>query len=118
MISAFSSATRDIAAAKSSIFKPQEHAVAIGRVIRITDRPVAVFDLKTVQLEDQRTIRDPTPIFRIAARALTAEETLVPPAARFDIGHRDERLRTHQNLRRRTTYRGLLSPAWTWRPSP
>ena len=26
-------------------FKAQEHAVAIGRVIRITDWPVAVFDL-------------------------------------------------------------------------
>ena len=76
-------------------FKPQEHAVAIGRVIRITDRPVAVFDLKTVQLEDQRTIRDQSLIFRPAVRALTAEETLVPPAARFDIGHRNERLRTH-----------------------
>ena len=76
-------------------FKAQEHAVAIGRVIRITDRPVAVFDLKTVQLEDQRTIRDQSLIFRPAVRALTAEETLIPPAARFDISHRDERLRTH-----------------------
>ena len=97
-------------------FKPQEHAVAIGRVIRITDRPVAVFDLKTVQLEDQRTIRDQSLIFRPAERALTAEKTLVPPAAPFDIGHRDERLRTHQNLRRRTTYRAPSAQLGPGRP--
>jgi hypothetical protein len=80
-------------------FKPQQYAVAIRLVLRITDRPMVVFDLKAVQLEDQRTIRDQTLIFRTAVRALTAEEALVPPATRFDVGHRDEGLRTHQNLR-------------------
>ena len=36
-------------------FKPLQYAVAIRLVIRITDRPMVVFDLKAVQLEDQRT---------------------------------------------------------------
>jgi hypothetical protein len=61
---------------------------------------VVVFDLKAVQLEDQRTIRDQSLIFRATVRALTAEEALVPLATRFDIGHRDEGLGAHQILRR------------------
>jgi hypothetical protein len=36
---------------------------------------VVVVDLKTVQLEDQRTIRDQSLVVRPAVRALTAEET-------------------------------------------
>jgi hypothetical protein len=69
-------------------------------VIRIADRPVVVFDLKAVKLENQRIVRDQSLIFRPTVRAPTAEETLVPPATRFDVGHRDEWLGPHQNLRR------------------
>jgi len=41
-------------------------------------------------------------------RALTAEEALVPPTTCFDVGHRDERLRMHQNLRRGFSMRSCL----------
>jgi hypothetical protein len=58
-----------------------------------------VFDLKAVQLEDQRAIRDQSLVFRAAVRALTAEEALIPPAARFDVGHGDQGLGMHENLR-------------------
>jgi hypothetical protein len=34
-------------------FKPQEHAVAIGLVVPITDRPVVVFDLRGCLLSGQ-----------------------------------------------------------------
>lgn len=81
-------------------FKPQEYAVSIGLVVRITDRPVVVFDLKAVQLEDQHAIGDEPLVFCPAVRALTTEEALVPPAARLDICHRDKGLGTHQNLQR------------------
>jgi hypothetical protein len=81
-------------------FKPQQDTVAIGLVIRIADRPVVVFDLKAVKLEDQHTVRDQSFIFRPTVRAPTADETLVSPATRFDVGHRDEGLGPHQNLRR------------------
>lgn len=51
-------------------FKPQEHAIAIGPVIRIADWPVVVLDLKAVQLEDQHTLRrDQSLIFRPAVVA-------------------------------------------------
>ena len=88
-------------------FKPQEHAVAIGRVISITDRPVAVFDLKTVQ--PGGSAHHSRPIAHIPPRRARSDSrgAAVSTAARFDIGHRDERLGTHQNLR--TTYRTPLA---------
>ena len=79
-------------------FKPQEYAISIGLVIRITDRSVVVFDLKAVQLQDQHAVGDQSLIFRAAVRALAAEQTLVPPAARFDVGHCDEGLGTHRDI--------------------
>jgi hypothetical protein len=82
-------------------FKPQEHAIAIGPVIGIPNRAVVVFDLKAVQLEDQHSPRNQPLIIRPPVRALTAEEALIPPAARFNVGHCDEWLRTHKTSRRR-----------------
>src|SRR5262245_1867749 len=79
--------------------EPQEHAVAVGPVIRVADRPVVVCDLEAVQLEDQHAVRDQALVLAAAVRALTAEEALVPPTAHFDIGHRDKGLGTHENLR-------------------
>jgi hypothetical protein len=80
-------------------FKPQEYAVAIRLVIGITDWPVVVSDLKTVQLEDEHTMRNQSLIDRTTVCAPTAQQALIPLAARFDIGHRDEGLRTHPYLR-------------------
>ena len=91
-------------------FKPQQYAVAIRLVFRITDLPMVVLDLKAVQLEDQHTCRDQSLIFRPAVRALTTEETLVPPAARFDIGHRDQGLGTHEHLHR-NYFKSVFRPA-------
>jgi hypothetical protein len=36
--------------------EPKQDAVAVGLVIWITDLPVVVFDLKAMQLKDQRII--------------------------------------------------------------
>jgi hypothetical protein len=41
--------------------------------------------------------------------ALAVEKTLIPPAAGFDVGDRDERLRSHQA----TVIRTLVSPVRT-----
>jgi hypothetical protein len=76
-------------------FKPQQYSISIGFVIRITNRPVVVCDFEAVQLHDQLAIGNQSLIFAPAVRALTAKQALVPPAARFDVGHRDEGLGTH-----------------------
>src|SRR5205823_2022156 len=68
-------------------------------VLRVADRPVMMFDFKAVQLEDQHATGDQALIYRPAVGALTAEQTLIPSTARFDVGHGDEGLRTHQHLR-------------------
>ena len=39
-------------------FEPQQQAVAVGLVLRVTDRPVVMLDLKAVELEDQHAIGD------------------------------------------------------------
>src|SRR5262249_28915484 len=79
--------------------KPQQHAVAIGLVVWIADGPVVMFDVKAVQLEDERAIvRDQALIFRTAVITAAAEETLVPAAAGFNVGDGDEGLGTHQKL--------------------
>jgi hypothetical protein len=91
-------------------FKPQEHSVPVGLVIRIADWPVVVFDLKAVQLEDQHTLRrDQSLIFRPAVVAPTVEESLVPTAAAFDISYRNQGLGTHDNLRRWGLHRVMQS---------
>jgi hypothetical protein len=75
--------------------KPQQNTIAIRLVVRIADRSVVVIDLNAVQLQDQPVIRHQSLIFRAAVRALAPEQTLVPAAARFDIGHCNEGLGTH-----------------------
>ena len=79
-------------------FEPQQDAVAIGFRIGIADGTMVMFDIPAVKLEDQLIIRDQPFIFPPAVRALTAKETLIPPATCFDVFHRNERLRTHENL--------------------
>jgi hypothetical protein len=60
--------------------------------VPIADRVVMMPDVESVQLKDQHAIRDQTLVLSPAVRTLTAEGALVPAAARFDIGDRDERL--------------------------
>lgn len=79
--------------------KPEQDTVAIGPVSRITDWIVVVSDAKTMQLEDEHAIGNQPLILGSTVRALAAEEVLVPAAARFDIGHRNERLGTHPSRR-------------------
>jgi hypothetical protein len=72
--------------------KPKQHAISVRLVLRVTNPSVVVFDLKTVQLKDQRIIQDQSLIFRAAMRTVTAKEMLIPAAARRDIAHADEGL--------------------------
>jgi hypothetical protein len=51
-----------------------------------------VVDVKAVQLEDQPAVGDQPLIFRTPVRAPAAEEALIPLAANFHVGHRDEGL--------------------------
>ena len=69
--------------------EPQKHAVSVGFVVRIADRAVMMLDVESVQLKNQHTVRYQTLVLFAAVRALASEETLIPAAARFDIGHCD-----------------------------
>jgi hypothetical protein len=51
-----------------------------------------MFDLPVVQLEDECAARDQPLVIGVSMCAPTAQETPIPPAARFDVGDRDERL--------------------------
>src|SRR5262245_15039124 len=84
-------------------FKPYEADVSIRLHIGITDRTVMMLHVPSVQLEDQSAIRNQPFIFRAAVRALTAEETLIPSAARFDVMHANEGLGAHVSLHRQQT---------------
>ena len=53
-------------------FEPQQQAVAVGLVLRVTDRPVVMLDLKAVELEDQHIIADQSFIDRPAVGASSA----------------------------------------------
>jgi hypothetical protein len=54
-------------------FKPQCYAVAVRFVFRVTNGPVMVFDIKTMQLQDQQTVCNEALIFGAAVRALTTK---------------------------------------------
>jgi hypothetical protein len=70
---------------------------------------VVVFDGPVMKLKDQLPVPDQTFVLGAAMGALAVEKTLIPPAAGFDVGHRDERLRSH----RATVNRTLVSPVRT-----
>jgi hypothetical protein len=76
-------------------FEPQQYPVSIWLVVAIANRPVMMFHLEAVQLKDKLPIRDQLFICRAPMIAPAAEQTLVPSAAGFHIGHGDQRLRTH-----------------------
>jgi hypothetical protein len=71
------------------------------RLGRVADRSVVVLDLPAMELEDQDVTPVEPLVFRAAVRALDAEESLIPAAARLDVGHRDQGLGTHPCLRDR-----------------
>jgi hypothetical protein len=75
--------------------EPQQHPVSIWLVVTIANPPVMMFHLEAVQLKDKLPVRDQLFICGAPMIAPAAEQTLVPSAARFHIGHGDQRLRTH-----------------------
>lgn len=75
--------------------KPQQHAVAVGLMVWVADWPVMVMHVKAVQLKDELSAVDQLLVGRSAVIAAASEQTLIPPAAGFDIGDGDERLGTH-----------------------
>jgi hypothetical protein len=75
--------------------EPEQDAISIGLVVGIADGPMMVFDLETVQLKNQLAVRSQLFVVRTAMTASATEQTLIPPAAGFDISDCDEGLRTH-----------------------
>jgi hypothetical protein len=75
--------------------EPEQDAVAIRLVIGIANRPVMVFDVEAVQLQDQHAMRGQSLIFMAAMRAIAAKQALIPPAAGLDIGNGNEGLGAH-----------------------
>jgi len=79
-------------------FEPQQHAVSVWGDIGISEAPMMMLHIPSVQLKDQPAVRDEPLIFGPAVGALAAKETLIPAAARLDIGHADQWLWIHTNL--------------------
>jgi hypothetical protein len=75
--------------------KPKQHAVSVGPVVRIGDTAVMMLHFEAVQLKHKLAVGDQLFIGGASMIAATAKQTLVPPAARFDISHDNQRLRTH-----------------------
>jgi 2-keto-4-pentenoate hydratase len=74
--------------------KPQKNAIPVGLVTRITNRPVVMFDLESMQLKDQDAIRDEPLILCATVRTSAAKQALAPAAACLDIAHRNAWLGT------------------------
>ena len=78
-------------------FKPQEHAISVWRDVWISDTPMMMLHIPSVQLKDQPVTRDQPLILLAAMRTLAAEQTLIPATARLDVAHANERLEMHKN---------------------
>jgi hypothetical protein len=76
-------------------FEPQQDSVSVRFVIAIADRAVMMLDFKTVQLKHELATRYQLFINGTSMIAPAAEQTLIPLAACFHVGHSDQRLRTH-----------------------
>ena len=74
--------------------KPEEHAVPMGQ-LRIADPAMMMLHIPIVQLKDQSAIRHESFMMRIAMVTLTAQELLIPAAARRNIAHANKGLWTH-----------------------
>jgi hypothetical protein len=77
-------------------FKLQQHTIAMRQILA-TDWTVIVSHTPAVQLQDQSIVQNKTLILEPAMRTSTAEQTLIPAAARFDIVHANQRLWAHRN---------------------
>lgn len=78
--------------------EPEQHSVAVGFVVPIADGTVVVVDFEAVQLQDKLPMGgDQSFVFLAAMITATAQQTLVPAAAGFDIGHSDQRLGPHES---------------------
>ena len=75
--------------------EPEQHPVSIWLVITVADRAVMVFYFEAVQLKNKLAIRDQLFVRGAPMIASAAQQTLIPSAACFHIGHGDQRLRTH-----------------------
>jgi hypothetical protein len=69
--------------------EPEEHAVAIGSIVGVSDRAMIMLDLETVKLQDEGTVPDEPLIIAAAVIAAAAEQPLIPSAARLNIGDSD-----------------------------
>ena len=67
--------------------KPKQHAVSVRSVVRIADPAVMMFHLEAVQLKHKLLVRDELLIGGTSMITSTAQQALVPLAARFHIGH-------------------------------
>ncbi len=67
--------------------KPKQHAVTVWPVVRIADPAVMMLHLEAVQLKHKLPVRDQLFIGGTSMIAPAAKQTLVPPAARFHVGH-------------------------------
>jgi hypothetical protein len=76
--------------------KPKEDAVSV-RQIRVADGTVFVFHIPAVQLQSQSPVRNKALVLGTTVRTLTAKETLIPAATRFDITHANQWLWAHWN---------------------
>ena len=68
-------------------FEPQQNTVSVRLVLTIADQAMIVFHLKAVQLKDKAAVRNQALVFSTAVVAPAAEQTLIPPAARFHISY-------------------------------
>ena len=77
--------------------KPQQHAVSVGPVIAIADWTVVMLRFEPVQLENKLAVGNELLVGRAAMDAPAPEQTLIPSAAGFYVGDRDERLRAQSD---------------------
>ena len=73
-------------------FKPQEHAVSVWPDGGVPDAAVIVLHVPPVQLENQPAVGHEPVVLGATVAAAAAKETLIPAAARLDIGYADEGL--------------------------
>jgi hypothetical protein len=75
--------------------KPEEHTVAIGLICRVADTSVMMFNIEAMQLQNEPAVFHQLLIVLASMSTATAEQTLVPLAAGFNICDTDQGLREH-----------------------
>jgi hypothetical protein len=69
--------------------EPQQDTVSVRLVVTIADPAVMVFHFEAVQLKDKLAIGDQLLVLGASVIAAAAQQTLIPPATRFDAGTGD-----------------------------